>query len=62
MPNRLQRQIILEAIDEPHKLSDKDNEFIQSIAELEDDQKLTSPQNTWLNDIGTRLARKSREY
>lgn len=55
MPNRVQKQIIKDALDEPEKLTDWENEFIASVAEIEDDQELTQKQNAVLNRISQKL-------
>lgn len=55
--NRLQRKIVIDAMDYAWALSEKDNEFIESLAEKDEDYELSEAQNKWLNDIGTKVAR-----
>jgi len=53
--NRLQKQIIKDAIDYPEDLNDWEVEFIDSIAEHDDDYELSDAQNHKLNQIGSKL-------
>lgn len=57
MPNKLQIKFIKDAMDEPEKLTDWENEFINNIADLADDRELTEKQNSILNRIVTKLNR-----
>jgi len=49
--NGFQRKIILAALEDSEPLSDRDYDFIQSIAEKDDDYEVSEKQNKWLNDI-----------
>lgn len=53
--NRVQKQIIKDALDEEHRLSEWESEFINDMAEFDDDRELTAKQNSVLNRIGTKL-------
>ena len=55
MTSRVQRQLIKEAMDAPEKLSDWENEFIDSLAGKEDDYKLSDKQATILNRINSKV-------
>lgn len=59
MPNRVQRQIIVDALDNQDKLSEWEYEFIQDIANYPDHRDLSPKQNTVLNRIGTKIERES---
>lgn len=54
--NRIQKQIVLDALDNEHLLSESEVDFINQIAEYDDDRELTKAQNSWLNKIGSRIA------
>ncbi len=54
--NGLQKRIILKALDQPEDLSDGDYDFINSLADKDEDYELSGPQNKWLNDIWERLS------
>lgn len=49
--NGFQRKIILAALEDPAPLSDSDFDFINSMADKEDDYEVSEKQNKWLNDI-----------
>ena len=50
------RAIILEALDADDRLSERDMEFVESIADYEEnDMRLTPKQVEWLEAIGRRL-------
>jgi len=53
--NRLQIQIIKDAIDYPEKLSEWEAEFIDNLADKEDDYELSDKQNSVLNRIGSKV-------
>lgn len=53
--NRVQIQIIKEAIDSPEKLSDWEDEFVNDIAEKGDDYELSEKQNSIVNRIGSKM-------
>ena len=55
MPNRVQRKFILDALDQPEKLSDWENEFINSLAEKGENYELSEKQNAVLNRISQKL-------
>ena len=55
MPNRVQIVFIKDAMEEPEKLNDWENEFIDSIAELDEKKELTAKQATILNRISQKL-------
>ena len=57
MPNKLQIRFIKDAMDNEHILSEWESEFINSIAELDDDKPLSDKQNTILNRITTKINR-----
>ena len=54
--NRIQKKIISDAIDLPEILSDSEYDFVNDLAEKDDDYQLSQKQNSWLNSIGTRIA------
>lgn len=54
--NRIQKKIILDALDNEHLLSEREVDFINQIAEYDDDRESTKAQNSWLNKIGSRIA------
>lgn len=58
MSNRLQRQIIKDALDNPECLSSWENERIEEWSDFDDDYEFTERQNKILNQIGTKLARE----
>ena len=45
------------ALDAEEKLTDRDWDFINNLAENFDDRELSPPQNKWLNDISQKLNR-----
>lgn len=53
---RVQIQIIKEALEYDHLLSDWEMSFINSIAGKDDDYKLSKKQNGIVNRIGTKVA------
>jgi len=59
MPNGLQIKFIKDAMDCPEALSDWENEFIDSLADLDDDVELSEKQNKVLNRTQTKLERYS---
>ena len=61
MPNRIQIQIIKEAMDEPELLDDYENRFIDKMAEYPDKAELSEKQNKVLNKIGSKIARGGEE-
>ena len=56
MTNRVQRQIIIDALDNEDLLSDWESDFINDIADYDNDKELTHNQNKILNKIGNRIA------
>lgn len=55
MTNRVQRKFILDALDQPERLTDWENEFINDLAEKDDDYELSEKQNNILNRISQKL-------
>ena len=53
--NRVQIQIIKEAIDQPENLSDWEADFIDGIACKDSDYELSEKQNAVLNRIGSKM-------
>lgn len=53
--NRIQKQFIKDAMDEPEKLTDWENEFIDNLADRDDDYELSDKQNAVLNRISQKL-------
>ena len=53
--NRLQLKIIEQAIDQPHKLSTWESDFIESLDDRGEDYNLSDKQNEILNRIGSKL-------
>lgn len=50
--NKFQQKIIKDAIDDPEPLSDWEHDFVQSIADRDDDYELTAKQSKIVNRIG----------
>lgn len=55
--NRVQVAIIKNALDEQHKLSDWESDFIDSVADKEASYELSEKQNSVLNRISDKLER-----
>jgi len=53
--NRVQIQIIKEAMDSPEKLSNWEFDFVNDIAKKGDDYELSDKQNHIVNRIGSRM-------
>ncbi len=53
--NRYQKQVIKDALDYPEKLSDWEVDFINSLADRDDDYELSEKQNTIINRIGPKV-------
>jgi len=49
--NRIQKKFINDAIDDPEPLSEWEHEFVNSLADRDNDYVLTDKQNTILNRI-----------
>ncbi len=49
--NRLQQKFIIDALDDPEPLTDWEYDFIQSLADKDDDYELSANQNKVLNRI-----------
>tara|TARA_R110002049_G_scaffold281333_1_gene460825 strand:- start:1974 stop:2147 length:174 start_codon:yes stop_codon:yes gene_type:complete len=49
--NRVQRKFIIDALDQPELLSEWEYEFINYLAERDDDYELSEKQNAVLNRI-----------
>ncbi len=54
--NKVQIQIIKEALEQPTRLSDWEYDFISNVAEEDDDYIFTKKQNHILNRIGSKMA------
>ena len=54
--NRVQQQIIKEALEYPHLLTEWEVDFIDSLADRDDDYELSSKQNEIVNRIGSKVA------
>lgn len=55
MPNRIQRKFILDALDQPERLNEWENDFISNLADKDDDYELSEKQNEILNRISQKL-------
>lgn len=53
--NSYQEKRVIEAMDNPEKLTDWENEFIDSLADKEEDYKLSTKQNAVLNRISQKM-------
>lgn len=53
--NRVQIRFIKDALDQPEKLNDWENGFIDNLAEKPDDYELSDTQNKKLNEIQRKL-------
>lgn len=53
--NRVQRKFISDALDQEHKLTPWESDYINNIAEKEDDYELSEKQNEILNRIQGKL-------
>lgn len=53
--NRAQKRFVKDALDQPEKLSDWENNFINDLAEKEEDYELSDKQNDVLNRIQRKL-------
>ena len=53
--NKFQTRIVLDAIDQPESLSDWENEFIDSLAQKEENYVASTKQNETLNKIRHKL-------
>lgn len=49
--NTFQCKIILAALEDSEPLSDADFDFINNMADKDDDYEVSEKQNKWLNDI-----------
>lgn len=47
--NRVQKRFVKDAMDQPYKLSEWENKFIDDLSEKEDDYELSEKQNSILN-------------
>lgn len=54
--NRLQKQIIKDAIEYPETLTEWEIDFIDNIAGKDDNYELSNAQNSTLNGIGSKIA------
>lgn len=55
--NRVQRKFIIDALDHPELLSEWEYDFINDLAEREDDYELSEKQNSVLNRIIQKINR-----
>ena len=55
MTNRIQRKFISDALDNPDRLTDWENGFIDDLADKDDDHELSEKQNEILNRISQKL-------
>ena len=53
--NRVQVRFIKDALDQPEKLSDWEQQFISDLADKDDDYELSEKQNAVLNRIQRKL-------
>lgn len=56
--NKIQRKFVLDAIEQEHKLTERESEFINDLAERDEkwpDRNLSDKQNEWLNRISQKL-------
>jgi hypothetical protein len=53
--NKYQQKRIIEALEQPGKLTDWEYDFINSLADLDDDKELTEKQNHILNRISQKM-------
>jgi phenolic acid decarboxylase len=53
--NKVQIRFIKDAMDQPEKLSEWENNFIDDLSEKEDDYELSDKQNSVLNRIQGKL-------
>lgn len=53
--NRVQKRFVKDALDQPEKLSEWENQFISDLAEKPDDYELSDKQNDVLNKIQRKL-------
>lgn len=54
--NRVQIQIIKDALDQEHELDEWESGFINNLADKDADYELSDTQNHHLNKIGSKLA------
>lgn len=55
--NRVQRKFIIDALDHPDALTEWEYDFINNLAEREDDYELSEKQNSVLNRIIQKINR-----
>lgn len=53
--NRFQKAVCRQALDQSHKLSEKDIGFIKNLRKYYQEKELQPAQNKWLNDISQKL-------
>lgn len=53
--NRIQKKIVIDALDNEHKLSGWESKFINDLADKEDSYQLTEKQNEILNRISQKI-------
>lgn len=53
--NKVQSKFIMDALDQPEKLSDWENDFIMSLAHKDENYELSQKQNEILNRISQKL-------
>ena len=55
MPNRVQKRFICDALEDEHKLSEWERQFINDLADRGDDYDLSEKQNAVLNRISQKI-------
>ena len=55
--NRVQKKFICDALEEEHLLSDWESDFVNDLADKDDDYELSEMQNSTLNRISQMLSR-----
>ena len=53
--NTFQQKLICDALDQPEKLTYRERDFVNSLADLPEDKELSEKQNSTLNRIGSKL-------
>lgn len=53
--NRVQKRFVKDAMDQPEKLSDWENQFINDLADKPEEYELSEKQNASLNRIQSKL-------
>lgn len=53
--NRVQRKFVKDALDQPYNLNEWENDFIDNLADRDDDYELSEKENAVLNKIQRKL-------